>query len=689
MAIGIRILSNDLSGVTANVTFLPTSGGTIDLGSQTIPFNYLTSNPFGVYELYVPLYDYTYEVMINQGVSGQSFSFISKLTGRNNNGAATLNFNDFTAQIIDLDVDYTGWDCQDIYPLTNSGYAYYFQNNNTCNLQWVIFTDAFGNILESFQTNCNCEYTYDNLAGKWVTFEDFYNGIIKYSNGQNVYTWTGDPATQMYGIYTDGDGVTMNGNIVLVVYDSNTTLATNYLINENNQFTEFSSYDYTLYTNNWIFSYFDGDFISELKETNSGYESLTFYNDTDGALLQGLDLTGDVYNDYNLRYYGDNKIGGIFFNDGDINVPYLIFQYDGNTNTLVSTGHARGTHYQNYNLFSNRNLFPNPGGSDSLFLKLYHIVDGNNLGYIVDYCDFIYMLSGDTSLTTYVFQDSGTGDKTIRYWPDISDIITNPCDNGDGFISNLVITSSGVTITPTDILTNDGGNVDTRTVGNGFVSLIFTDNGHTGCTLVYINNSGEISDTISGIEFTSGNQYRSDSFGSLYQFTNYMGGDYFINEMSDMFQMGNTLTMSGNTGIYYTQPKFRPDFILTGVIFNIDNNTRNCNILSSTGYTDTFTLPEYQYWDAVIGDDKFMFTFIDLSGNVNINLYDFNFNLLNSLVTEHTSFNSLEACGNSFVQIINENNKYYIYLVSESTISSSILTDDNDYYTFNDYVWWD
>ena len=57
MAIGVRIESNNLSGKTTDVTFLPTSGGTIDLGSQTIPFNVLTADPYGVYQIYVPDYN--------------------------------------------------------------------------------------------------------------------------------------------------------------------------------------------------------------------------------------------------------------------------------------------------------------------------------------------------------------------------------------------------------------------------------------------------------------------------------------------------------------------------------------------------------------------------------------------------------------------------------------------------------
>jgi hypothetical protein len=61
MAIGIRILSNNLSGLTTNVTFAPQSGGTmISLGTQVFPFNYISEYVYGTYNCYVPTYGYTY-----------------------------------------------------------------------------------------------------------------------------------------------------------------------------------------------------------------------------------------------------------------------------------------------------------------------------------------------------------------------------------------------------------------------------------------------------------------------------------------------------------------------------------------------------------------------------------------------------------------------------------------------------
>jgi hypothetical protein len=62
MAIGIRIFSDNLSGLTTNVTFLPQSGGTISLGTQVFPFNYISDYVYGTYNCYVPTYGYTYSL---------------------------------------------------------------------------------------------------------------------------------------------------------------------------------------------------------------------------------------------------------------------------------------------------------------------------------------------------------------------------------------------------------------------------------------------------------------------------------------------------------------------------------------------------------------------------------------------------------------------------------------------------
>ena len=48
----VQILTTNYSGQTATITFSPCSGGTINLGSQVIPYNYISDNYLGEYSLY-------------------------------------------------------------------------------------------------------------------------------------------------------------------------------------------------------------------------------------------------------------------------------------------------------------------------------------------------------------------------------------------------------------------------------------------------------------------------------------------------------------------------------------------------------------------------------------------------------------------------------------------------------------
>jgi hypothetical protein len=59
MATTIQILTTNYSGETATITFSPCSGGTINLGSQVIPYNYVSENYLGDYSLYFSDYDQT------------------------------------------------------------------------------------------------------------------------------------------------------------------------------------------------------------------------------------------------------------------------------------------------------------------------------------------------------------------------------------------------------------------------------------------------------------------------------------------------------------------------------------------------------------------------------------------------------------------------------------------------------
>lgn len=61
---GVAIFSTELSGLTTEVTFLPQTGGSINLGTQVFPFSYVAEYYYGTYNCYVPTYAYTYSVVV-------------------------------------------------------------------------------------------------------------------------------------------------------------------------------------------------------------------------------------------------------------------------------------------------------------------------------------------------------------------------------------------------------------------------------------------------------------------------------------------------------------------------------------------------------------------------------------------------------------------------------------------------
>lgn len=65
MAATIVIGTKNYSGETANITFYPETGGTINVGSHIVPYNYSTDYIFGTYELHFSSYNFTCDFTIS------------------------------------------------------------------------------------------------------------------------------------------------------------------------------------------------------------------------------------------------------------------------------------------------------------------------------------------------------------------------------------------------------------------------------------------------------------------------------------------------------------------------------------------------------------------------------------------------------------------------------------------------
>ena len=123
MAIGVRITSENLMGQTVDVVFQPMTGGTpISLGIKTIPFNYYNELPYGEFVLSSTTYDYVYTLTVSQPYGqNQNFMQLGNVSGQTTYSLGFLNFNNFTAEVIDLGIDTSYWSTSNWYPLSESG----------------------------------------------------------------------------------------------------------------------------------------------------------------------------------------------------------------------------------------------------------------------------------------------------------------------------------------------------------------------------------------------------------------------------------------------------------------------------------------------------------------------------------------------------------------------------------------
>jgi hypothetical protein len=767
MAIGVRILSDNLSGKTADVVFFPLSGGTINIGPQTVPFNYLDSYPYGNYELYFSEYDYSYNllvpdttplvltlgaeytpgsivakytltsnifpnedinvtfdnalglvgggsVLITTGVTiphgsktgqttvtltGQTFSdwdgnstfsnfsgapsgttidftnivanqtvlVASKVTGSTSWHTAVLDFSGLTAQLIDLNVDDTYWtNLYDFYPTNEKGYMYVFSNNLDERL--IIFTDAVGN--ETFRYTGGTYYPTYAIAGHSNAFIDPPDGVLVYGDGISTpTTFSWDPSEYEADINWDWDIAEKTGNFILQLRKLDDTLKKNYLMTSSGGIL-IDEYDPTSIIK-YYGLYNDGDFIYEYawNELEGKYESLKFYDGSNATILESIVFSGDqTYNNFYSRFYGNNQFVIVFYNGSDNNVDYLIYHYDGNTRTLTTQTHNR-SNYQSITIQGETNFFPNEVGSDSVFILFYTQTGfDNRVGQEVSYLDIVYKLSGESWF--YVSPYCGNNLFTI-------------CDNGDGNASVFSITQSGVIVDPLTAKT-DVNYFGFDYFGDVAVIRLETITPNT-FLFYYVNSQGQVSDSI---VVDSSSWWNSDErYGNWWIFVNATNEGYYINESVTGFTSIPYYQNYDRGQNYYEKNNFkRPSDI---VFFN--DITFESQVLTRTTISSVFTLPAHNgFYSIEVGKSRFMYTYLDqTTGLLNINLYDFEYNLVNSISTEQTGWNSTNAVKDRYYVQVDDGTNFIYYLVSDSEIEFVTTLNDYDFRQINDYIWWD
>lgn len=695
MPIGVIISSSNLSGLTANVTFYPFSGGSVNVGTVTIPFNYLSTNPYGTYSIYVPSYNYTYTLIVNEPSPSntQSFTWLSTPPLNNIWVRAILNYNDLTAEIIQFtNLPTSEWNCGNLHPITEKGYGYYFYKISNNDNRYVVFTDSFGNIVGEY-SGITSSYDEEYLDGHYSAFIDYDNGVIAYSDGQNYneFYWnSGDISFQAFeNTYSSiSNFTTKNGSMVIRLYDNSNNEILWYLLRPTSSellesLPDDGSYSY-YYINNYC------SFIQKISKTGDTFTDITILEDVSGTTIDITILSADTYDSSYVYFYGYNKIGNVLYNDSDSDIEWFIHTFDRNTNSAVLDTHLRGSDYL---YFSSPSTSPNeyndvtPGDN---FYCLFYNTNFNfiyKLGYEVSYLEIMSLFSGNSSFTTTIYQDSGIYDKYFYFNFSCGNDLITLCSTGDSYTTIYTLTNTGVNFIPTQYY-DDFSNLNIFRFGDRVV-FINRDGEVSNDANLYLIGGNELLDTLYLIPANGSFDYITQ--WGLFMYYDNEQNNYYVNETVDNFVEIDTFTDSYSSSRVYWGLGYQIRTIAT-----VNNNNGQVVLLNYSMKQGPFTLPinggTCDGYNLEIGRDKLLYVYKQptWSGNYTINLYDFDFNLVFSEDTNYTNTWEVTAAKDRYYLIYQnpDNNNYTLTLISNSLTQSVDISDYNSNRTINDFTYW-
>jgi hypothetical protein len=509
----------------------------------------------------------------------------------------------------------------------------------------------------------------------------------------SVYTYTWDPSLYNIDIEWNYDATTSDGTMIIEKWEvppiSGWTYngpGTSHIVNPTDGTTTlFKTWTDGTYIRHKMTP--SSDFIVVLTETQGSsnvYTNFEIY-DTSGTILETVSLTGTTYSDYNDQFHGTNKYTILLWDDDNVETPYKIISYNGNTSNLIETSHARGTGYTQNNINGDNSFWPDSEGNDGgVVITLYDSSNWNNFGTDVTYCDIMYMFNNQTSFSTYTFANNEP--KTINTWGQLSDIYRVPCVNGDGIASMLTIMSGSTRIESMNVSVSGVTNLNWNSLGNRTAVQIFT-NSNNNVTYKLINELGVVIDEINDYGLISAYASSMYSFGETAYLAIRTEGDlgFYVYSGSTGFtstdyynNLNSTNQYSSGTGRY------------NGAMVLYNTDQLDFRVLSSTGITNEFSFPEYNSFEISIGESKFMFVYNETNGGLTkINLYNFSGTLLNSETTTWTNgWDDTYGVKDRFVVMnYNGDDTVEVYLVSENTITSVTTQDYSSEQSTNDWVY--
>lgn len=700
MAIGARISSTNLSGKTATVTFTPytgsTSGSTVNLGTQTIPFNNITSHPYGNYAIYLAEYDYTYTLEVPEP-NYQSAMVISQISNSNNWGNSVLNFDDLTATLIDLGVDSTLYYVDNLFPIQDSGYGVYFTNRNNWEDKIVAFLDYKGDVIhqESIMSN---NFNTDSLDGKFVTFTDYVSGTFKYFDGETVYSYNWNPSMYYFDIDWNNYAVTKNNTILIDLRDQITNEKSTYILDKGE----------IILLETWNDNSFNRDYMicpthtfipSIERQVGSWlYKNLRFFG-TDGVQIgTTIDLTGTPYNNYNYRQYGENRFCIIFWDNNDNATPYYIVHFDGNTQNVITDTHARGNEYNNISTYGNDKV-----GTNSYQANAFAIVFYNQLNWYQSLMETSYydawVIGGNATAFTKV-EFANNADPGVKYigWPSIgeNDVYIAKYDSqNDTNLKYTIINGNGSSEIDTNVALNNAGinsYINLNPIeGIGLVGTILVQNSWDYIWAFVQPLGGNVTSNISMALDGSWN-FSNNWMTGVYTITNHYT-TYITNTTTEngFVELGG-FWYNWNRNAYYQKSNHLSD----SNIILVNTNNMTLVVATSTSYINPIELPAHNgSWDLALGKDNFLYVYGNDADNgyTTFALYDMTGVLIRTYTTPFNfGWDRIRAVKDRYYVTLNDDNnirKTYLiapHMIQSTTTGTGYGYDD----VWNDWLsWWD
>jgi hypothetical protein len=615
----------------------------------------------------------------------------------NSEGDISITFLTYDTNInktINTGYNSSGWSVHQFYPLNNSGYVIYLHSTSGPSLWAVIFYDYEGNEVGKYTAEAEST-DYGNTSGKFAYFIDYDNKALVYSDGKTYQVYNYNPLNNIqvlwwYSNVLDNGFVineyNINGTNNLYAYSLATSTGVTQLGPALNGNIEESSILW--YNSNKFLILFHS-------QLNSDYQYMSLFSNT-GQFIRDIFLpTGETYNNYNIDFYGTNKVSIMFYNGGDNTVPYLIYNYDGNRDKLLMTYHDRNPNFSNYDVYY-RDNYNGVRDDQQLSEDIHYIFYGNEDGwdqdlYVVGYADVLSVFDGDLEFREpYVVNSSGNDNTSIGLYSNFvgSSFIMPVVDYTENTpmfkLLNIQNTTSSYTnIRPVSEL--DTLNVWTDNAGDNYIFTLFTNYSADGTIYVVDGKSGNLRDSK---VFTNNIQWWYD-YDTMY-FTDYgQEGNvaWYMNSASSKFQ---SLDYDNSVNI------ITPDRVLAGPPFTTPGNIMLYN--PSTGVTRVITrtnfynfnlpVPEEGY-NISIGNDVILYNYYANESN-SIVLYNLKGQYQQASVTAPTtSTSNFNVVGNrAYFRHNNGNDTYTIYTLKPGKVQSSTLTDYNYYPVPNDYYWW-